>query len=251
MRWHLLALLSALATVGCGANAPGNGKSLIESVALSDRIKSVSVVSVNGRKTKEESPTLREGENRLRVRFSWPQGGEQDVSLKFRAQPKQKYYLRYDPFPPTADQFSGESELLQSAEGLAEKGLDIMIARSSFWPEALIRLVLGAATMAPAVPMKVLDLIDRVKETAGERRQPVEYVDLWIVSENGEEGVVRRVRAYPDGRLKSAPWWDEYYYSPGCHYRRFQAEDEGRYQRPPRALLKDKKDEELRSGEED
>jgi hypothetical protein len=35
---------------------------------------------------------------------------------------------------------------------------------------------------------------------------PAHYIDLIVVCRQNPEGIVRRVRAYPDERVDAAPW---------------------------------------------
>ena len=55
------------------------------------------------------------------ISFDLPQGGSVDVPLKFYARANQDYYVKYAPFPPTANQFSGTTETIVAAGKFAEE----------------------------------------------------------------------------------------------------------------------------------
>ena len=72
---------------------------------------------------------------------------------------------------------------------------------------------LGGVMIFPAMGVGLLDMgYQSVKvaipEGSGDALyfKPAEYVDVSVISEDPTEGVVRRVRAYPDGRVDSKPW---------------------------------------------
>lgn len=197
---------------------PTAGRALIDAVPGGehhDRIKGVKLLSVNGTSASKKSAALPSGANFVKVRFDWPQGGSQAVSLKFRARPDQKYKVKYDPFPPTADQLRGTTELSAAAQTIADGSFEIM--RSGHGNPAAA--LLGFAVLSPAIVLGTADHAYRIKESIRERHSPVHYVDLWVISEDPSEGVVRRVRAFPNGHLLSEKWWDNYHYSPGYHVR--------------------------------
>lgn len=75
--------------------------------------------------------------------------------------------------------------------------------------------------MLASAPFGLAENVHRAKETIRERNEPAKYVDLFVVSEDSAEGIVRRVRAFPNGRLLSEKLWDDYRYTPGYHARKF------------------------------
>ncbi len=48
--------------------------------------------------------------------------------------------------------------------------------------------------------------VQRVTSQARELAKPADYIDVMVVAKNSPEGIVRRVRAYPDGRVDEKPW---------------------------------------------
>lgn len=66
----------------------------------------------------------------------------------------------------------------------------------------------GSATpqVPPAVEHAMIDAIQRGANEIEEQHKPARYMNLMVVSRHGGEGVVRTVRAYPDGRVDAAPW---------------------------------------------
>lgn len=212
-------LLAGLTSCGSTSRPPpGGGRASINAVPggkYHDRIKGVQLISVNGTKAARKETGLPSGSNNVRLSFQWPQGGMQEVNLKFNARQNQKYTVKYDPFPPTADQFHGTSDVSDAAQTIASEAYELM-ALGHGHPIAVLA---GAAVLVPAIALGSADFGYRVKESIREGQAPVQYVDLYVISDDGSEGVVRRVRAYPNGRLLSEKLWDHYHYTPGHHYR--------------------------------
>lgn len=59
---------------------------------------------------------------------------------------------------------------------------------------------------SPPAPKVAGNFAQRMSDQARNVPRPAEYVDLLVVATKDLDGVVRRVRAYPDGRVDSASW---------------------------------------------
>ncbi|WP_265595115.1 hypothetical protein [Haloferula sp. BvORR071] len=157
-----------------------------------DRIKGIHVVSVNRIPVRKDEVVLRPGRNSVRIGYNWPQGGGQEVDLVFHARPDSSYVVQYEPTPAYANRLQEPNQ----------------------WDEASLEMVSTAAGMGegvvfllpPAVALLGLGFTQRVGSEIAESRKPATYMDVMVVSKNNGEGIVRRVRAFPDGRVDSATW---------------------------------------------
>jgi len=159
-----------------------------------DRIRDTHVVSVNQVPVRGSEVVLKPGRNKVRVGYTWPQGGAQEVDLVFHALPNRSYLVKYEPSPAEAnrlieynkwDQASGDLVGMGAATG-AEAGVFL------FGPPAIALLGIGFA--------------ERASSQAAEAYRPATSIDLMVISSDNGEGIVRRVRAYPNGRVDSASW---------------------------------------------
>ena len=200
-----VAVVLLMGMTGCGTNSPhtrpSTGVAMIDSRPIPrhrDRIKGMRIISVNGKPGVRREAMIAAGLNTVRVRYDWPQGGSQEVSLRFKARPNVRYSVKYDPFPPTTDQFRGTTELSLAADALGAEAFRLMELRGGE--------LAGLVVLTPAIVLGTANYADRIRETAREKFQAAHYVDLMVISEHNAEGVVRRVRAYPSGRVVSKPW---------------------------------------------
>lgn len=202
--------LSALTVVcaaltSCGSlsppPAPPVGQALIDATPGKedqDRIKGMRITSINGVSRSGDEAVLGTGLNVVTVRYNWPQGGTQEVNLKFKALPNRSYRVKTDPFPPTLNQFRGTTEVSNAAAALHHKAFDLMGNHGS--------APLGALVLPPAIVLGAADYAYRCKESVRENRSAAQYVDVMVISEKLDEGVVRWVRAYPSGHVETNRW---------------------------------------------
>lgn len=193
-----LALLAAAGLSSCATtthDAPPAGRALIDATpdpARRDRIDGIHLVSVNGTPVHGTQTALNPGRNTVRLGFRWPQGGSQEVDLVFHAVAGSVYIIQYDVFPPYANRMAEPTDLEHRAGEVAG------LSRGS--GEAM--LLVGP----PALVLWGAGFMKRGANEAAEHRKPAQYVDLMVICRQSGEGIVRRVRAYPDGRVDAAPW---------------------------------------------
>lgn len=196
-----LALLAGCvfgALAGCASTThdpPPPGRALIDATPdldRRDRIDGIHLVSVNGTPVHGSQTTLKPGRNSVRIGFRWPQGGDQEVDLLFHAVAGSTYIVQYDVFPPYANRMGEPTDLEHRAGEVAG------LSRGS--GEAM--LLVGP----PALALWGAGFAKRGANEAAEHRKPAHYIDLMVICRHSGEGIVRRVRAYPDGRVDAAPW---------------------------------------------
>lgn len=196
-----LALLAGCALAGLSScastthDAPPPGRALIDATPDSsrrDRIAGIHLVSVNGTPVHGTQTALTPGRNTVRIGFRWPQGGNQEVDLVFYAVAGSTYIVQYDVFPPYANRMAEPTDLEKRAGEVA--GL------SQGSGEAM--LLVGP----PALALWGAGYVKRGANEAAEHHKPARYIDLMVICRRSGEGIVRRVRAYPDGRVDAAPW---------------------------------------------
>jgi hypothetical protein len=194
----ILAAAAICGLAGCASTTrdlPPPGHALIDATPdhdRRDRIDGIHLVAVNGTPTHGTQTALKPGRNTVRVGFHWPQGGNQEVDLVFHAVEGSIYLVYYDVFPPYANRMGEPTGLEQRAGEVA--GL------SQGSGEAL--LLVGP----PALALWGAGFMKRGANEFAEHQKPAQYIDLMVVCRHGPEGIVRRVRAYPDGRVDAAPW---------------------------------------------
>lgn len=198
---QLIPLLAAMAIAGLSScastthDAPPPGRALIDTTPDSsrrDRIDGIHLVSVNGIPVNGTQTALNPGRNNVRIGFRWPQGGNQEVDLVFHALAGSTYIVQYDVFPPYANRMAEPTDLEKRAGEVA--GL------SQGSGEAM--LLVGP----PALALWGAGFVKRGANEAAEHHKPAQYIDLMVICRRSGEGIVRRVRAYPDGRVDAAPW---------------------------------------------
>ena len=64
----------------------------------------------------------------------------------------------------------------------------------------------GVAAILVAPAVAVIGIGERIGHKAGQRGQTATYMDLMVVAHHSSQGVVRKVRASPDGRVDAKPW---------------------------------------------
>ncbi len=157
-----------------------------------DRIDGIQLISVNGIPTRGTKTALTPGRNTVRAGFRWPQGGGQEVDLVFHAVAGSNYIIQYDVFPPYANRMDEPTDLEHRAGDVAGLSQGSGEAMMLFGPPALVLWLPG--------------YLKRGANEAAEHRKPAHSIDLMVVCRQNAEGIVRRVRAYPDGRVDAAPW---------------------------------------------
>ena len=197
-RLALLALAALAGLSSCAStthDAPPAGRALIDATPdldRRDRIDGIHFVSVNGSPVQGTQTALNPGRNTVRLGFRWPQGGNQEVDLVFYAVAGSTYFIQYDVFPPYANRMGEPTELEHRAGDVAG------LAQGS--GEAMI--LVGP----PAFALWLPGFLKRGANEAAEHRKPAHYIDLMVICRQSGEGIVRRVRAYPDGRIDASPW---------------------------------------------
>lgn len=196
-----LALLAGCALAGLSScattthDAPPPGRAQIDATPdpdRRDRIDGIHLVSVNGTPVHGTQTALTPGRNTVRIGFRWPQGGHQKVDLEFYAVAGSTYIIQYEVYPPYANRMGEPTDLEHRAGEVA--GL------SQGSGEAM--LLVGP----PALALWGAGFMKRGANEAAEHRKPAHYIDLMVLCRQNSEGIVRRVRAYPDGRVDAAPW---------------------------------------------
>lgn len=186
---------------GCGPGlqarhaSPSIGQAVIDAKperARRDRIDGIQLVSINDIPAHGTKSVLKPGRNTVRVRFAWPQGGNQEADLAFHAMAGQQYFVQYDAMPPYANR-------LLEPTSLDEAGTEILRTGAAAGEGFLVLI-------PPAVAFWSAGLVRRSANEIAEQRKPAHYMDLRVISRNSGEGVVRTVRAYPDGRIDADPW---------------------------------------------
>jgi hypothetical protein len=157
-----------------------------------DRIRDTHVVSVNREPVRGTEVVLKPGRNKVRVGYTWPQGGAQEVDLVFHALPNRSYVVKYEPSPSEANRLIEYNKWDQAAGDVARMGGAVGQAGILFLPPAVTLLGIGFA--------------ERAASQAAETYRPATSMDLMVISSDNGEGIVRRVRAYPAGRVDSASW---------------------------------------------
>ena len=118
-------LALGLASCAGSKTRPMAGAAMIDAVSKKDdqtRVRKSRIISVKGAKPHGREAHIAAGLTEVKVRYNWPQGGEQEVDLRFRAHPDRKYFVKYAAFPPSVDKLSGTTALSTSAEGFAGLG---------------------------------------------------------------------------------------------------------------------------------
>lgn len=157
-----------------------------------DRIRDIHLVSVNRVPVRGSEVVLEPGRNNVRVGYTWPQGGSQEVDLLFHALPDRSYVVQYEPSPSAANRLVEYNKWDDAARDVASMGVVAGQGAIFFAPPAFALLGIGFA--------------QRAGSQIAERRKPASSMDLMVISSDLGEGIVRRVRAYPNGRVDSASW---------------------------------------------
>jgi hypothetical protein len=160
--------------------------------ARRDRIDGIQLVSINGTPAHGTKTALKPGRNTVRVRFAWPQGGTQEADLAFYSRAGQQYFVQYDAMPPYTNR------LLEPTS--PDEAATEILRTSASAREGFIFLI------PPAVALWSAGFVSRSANEIAEKRKPAHYMDLRVISRHNGEGIVRTVRAYPDGRNDAGPW---------------------------------------------
>ena len=180
---------------GCGSmttRQPEPGRALIDATPEKekrDRIDGIRIVSVNGRAVRGTECSLNPGRNCVRLGFNWPQGGRQELDLRFHAVAGHVYFVQYHVHPPYVDRLKQTSRWDERSRRFGDA---VDEAAMVFAP---LFLAWGGA-----------NTVEKATSQARELSKPAEYVDVMVVAKNSPEGIVRRVRAYPDGRVEAESW---------------------------------------------
>lgn len=170
---------------------PPQGAAIID--ALPDpehlhRVEGIELVSVNGKGIHGMRSVIQPGLNTVKTRFRWPQGGAGEVDLRFYATPGTVYNINFDEYPPTREFKDGVAENIMNGIG------------SSGDPYAGI----AAAFIAPVAA--VVGTGERIAHHRTTHSQAATHIDLSVTAHHSGQGIVRQVRAYPDGRVDEKPW---------------------------------------------
>ena len=126
--------------------------------------------------------------NSIKTRFRWPEGRDQRVDLRFYATPGTIYSIHYDVYP--------NPNVLEKT--VAAKAMDGMTGPGS-GTEGMLALFL-------APPFIAMAAVERIGRGADRKSDSATHIDLMVVAHHSSQGIVRRVRAYPDGRVDEKPW---------------------------------------------
>jgi hypothetical protein len=171
--------------------SPPRGSAIIDAKPEPERregVEGIELVSINGKRVRGTRQVIAPGPNTIRTQFRWPQGMVQEADLRFHATPGIVYFINYDVFPPRRE----------TTDGVAGKLVNSVSSSGS--PYA----ALGAAIVAP--PAVVIGVGERVAHGVAQHGKPATHIDLMVVAHHSSQGVVRQVRAYPDGRVDEKPW---------------------------------------------
>lgn len=200
----LLAGLVLLTLPACStltSRKPDLGRALIDvtpNQSESDRIDVIRLVAVNGTKARGTQTMLEPGLNRVRVGFQWPQGGRQEADLCFHAIAGTVYTIYFASHPPYVNRLKQRN---RADEALGKMADCLAEAEGEGAGYALLLAIPIGATLVSA------SAVTRVGKEMHEQQKAVTWVDLSVVAqEDNLQGVVRRVRVYPDGRVDAKPW---------------------------------------------
>lgn len=147
-----------------------------------NRVEGVELVSINGKSVQGTRCVIAPGLNIITTRLRWPQGLVQEADLRFYATPGTVYLVKYDLYPSDKDDTTG---LAQKLEFEANKGM-------------------GLLYIAPLVA--AVAVVEKTGVNLYNQRPPATHIDLKVVAHQSGQGIVRQVRAYPDGRVDGKPW---------------------------------------------
>lgn len=207
--------LSLLGVVSCGSGTPPVRPTAGGAILNADagkhhrnRMKDSRIISVNGVSGAGKEAQVAAGLTTATVRYNWPQGGAQEVNLKFRARSDRRYFVKYAAFPPNVEKLSGTTALSTTADGFGQASFGVMErSMMSYNPvERVAGAALGAAILSPAVVLGSVDYFSRIGQDIADKRKAAQWVDMMVISEKEAEGVVRFVRVYPSGKVLWQPW---------------------------------------------
>ena len=183
--------LSLFSCATKNSGPPPQGAAVIDAMPDPEkrhRIGDIQLVSVNGKGVRGTRSVIQPGLNTVKTRFRWPQGGVGEVDLRFYATPGTVYHINFDEFPPTGGFKGGVGNGMMNGIG------------SSGDPYAGF----AAAMVAPVAV--VVGTGERMTNYRATHSQAVTHIDLSVIAHQSSQGTVRRVRAYPDGRVDGKPW---------------------------------------------
>ncbi len=102
------------------------------------------------------------------------------------------YFIYYDVYPPYTE-FANRTGRVsgQVGKGLAATGEPFL-------------LFVGGLFLIPSAA--VATIAERVDHSVDQHSQAATHIDLMVISPKSDQGIVRRVSAYPDGRVDEKPW---------------------------------------------
>ena len=145
------------------------------------------IVAINGKSVSGTRLVIAPGVNTVRTRFRWPQGGTGEADLKFYATPNTVYYVYYSVHPPYRGNDNLGDKMLM---GLSDTGSQDAI--------------LGAVAVGPVAA--AVGAADKVVHETSQNLNPGKHIDVMVVAPRSGQGIVRQVRAYPDGRVDAKTW---------------------------------------------
>lgn len=215
--WNKYVAMGLMVTgvVSCGSGAPPArptaGGAIIDADAGKvhrNRIRGSKIVSINGVRNAGDEVEIASGLTSVTVYYKWPQGGAQQVNLKFQARKDRRYFVKYSAFPPNVDKLSGTTALETTAEGFGAASFGMMESsmRNPNPAAQVVGSALGLVALTPGVILGTVDFWSRVAADVADKRKPAQWVDMMVISEKEAEGVVRFVRVYPSGKVEWKPW---------------------------------------------
>lgn len=181
-------MLSSCGSQSTRIKPPPSGMGVLDvtpDASRRDRISGMAVVSVNGNSARGDEVELSPGKNQVRVRFDWPQGGNQEVDLEFKVKPGTIYVVYYDVHPPVSRHAGG-----------FERGTEGLLSSGSSDPYGAIAAVFAAAATTPFV------VAEKSVNRGGENSVVANYVDVMAVAQKSPDGIVCNRRVYPDGKIE-------------------------------------------------
>jgi hypothetical protein len=185
----LLPILASCAST-TNLSPPPPGRAVIDAMPEAhrrDRVEAIGLVSINGGSVNGTRSDLTPGPNTVRARFRWPHGFVQEVDLSFYATAGTLYFVNYTVFPPDSeDSATMAGRFMNSAGHTSDPGVVVL------------------AFIAPLVATVAVG--EKIAHRARQASKVATYMDLTVVAHRSSEGIVRQVRAYPDGRVDEKPW---------------------------------------------
>jgi hypothetical protein len=161
---------------------PPPGSAIIDVKPDPDRrrgVDGIALVSINGGKAKGTRSVIKPGLNTIKIQFNWPHGQDQQADLQFYATQGTVYTIHYEVYPTRTKFKSSVAEKM-----IDGSGLDIVLVGP-------LAAITGVG--------------ERIAHNVHQNRLSSTYIDL-VVLGSLSEGMARKIRVFPDGRVQTKPW---------------------------------------------